>query len=306
MAGGSTRPYPRDPSLVSMEKPLLARHAAVALVLALLPASLLAQPLEGRLKKVKDSKSISIAYRSDAPPFSFVDAGQPKGYSIDLCKRIVSGIDQQIGAGGIQVKWVPVTVQTRFDVVAKGEADMECGSSTVTLSRMKQVDFSNYIFIDSTAVIARADLKAASLSDLAGKKIAVISGTTNEAALRKALKDRLVTANVVVSKSRDEAFAKLEAGEADAMASDGLLLLTLIPRMKDRKAYLPVEEGLSFEPYAIALPRNDAAFRIEVNSALARIYRSEAISDIYGSWFGPLGKPAPALRALYGMGAIPE
>ena len=76
--------------------------------------------------------------------------------------------------------------------------------------------------------------------------------------------------------------------------------------MKDRKAYVPVEDGLSFEPYAIALPRNDSAFRIEVNSALARIYRSDAIQEIYGRWFGSLGKPGPALRAVYGMGAIPE
>lgn len=289
-----------------MEITLLARHAVVALLLALLPASALAQSLDGRLKKARDSKSISIAYRSDAPPFSFVDAGQPIGYSIDLCKRIVSAIDQQLSAGGIQIKWVPVTVQNRFDVIAKGEADMECGSSTVTLSRMKQVDFSNYIFIDSTAVLGRADLKAASLSDLAGKKIAVVAGTTNEKALRQALKDRLVTANVVASKTRDEAFAALEAGQVDAMASDGLLLLALASKMKDRKAYSPVEDGLSFEPYAIALPRNDAAFRIEVNSALARIYRSDAIGEIYGRWFGQLGKPGPALRAVYGMGAIPE
>lgn len=289
-----------------MEKTLLARHAVVALLLAFVPASAFAQALEGRLKKVKDSKSIAVAYRSDAPPFSFVEGGQPIGYTIDLCKRIVSAIDQQLAAGGIQIKWVPVTVQNRFDAVSKGEADMECGSSTVTLSRMKQVDFSNYIFIDSTAVLGRADQNPASLSDLAGKKIAVVAGTTNEKALRQALKDRLVTANVVASKTRDEAFAALEAGQVDAMASDGLLLLALASKMKDKKAYRPVEDGLSFEPYAIALPRNDAAFRIEVNSALARVYRSDAIGEIYGRWFGSLGKPGPALRAVYGMGAIPE
>ena len=289
-----------------MENNLPARHIVLAFLLALLPATASAQALDGRLKKFKDSKSISIAYRTDAPPFSFVDAGQPIGYSIDLCKRIVSAIDQQLAAGGIQIKWVPVTVQNRFETIAKGGADMECGSSTVTLSRMKQVDFSNFIFIDSTAVLARADLKASSLSDLAGKKIAVVAGTTNETALRQALKDRLVTANVVASKTREEAFAALEAGQVDAMASDGLLLLTLAPKMKDRKAYVPVEDGLSFEPYAIVLPRNDSAFRIEVNSALARIYRSDAIQEIYGRWFGSLGKPGPALRAVYGMGAIPE
>jgi ABC-type amino acid transport substrate-binding protein len=287
---------------------LFARSAVFALVLAMLPAlTSAAEPLDKRLKKIKDSKSIAIAYRSDAPPFSFVDESkQPTGYSIDLCKRVVAQLDQQISAGGIQIKWVPVTTQTRFDAVSKGAADMECGSSTVTLSRMKQVDFSTYIFVDGTAVLGRADLKATGLTDLAGKKIGVVAGTTNEAALNRALKERLVNATVVTTPTRDEAVAKLEAGEIDALASDGVLLLAIGPKIKDRKAYAPIEDGLSFEPYAIALPRNDAAFRIEVNSALARIYRSEAIVDIYTRWFGSLGKPGPVLRAVYGMGAIPE
>ena len=282
------------------------RSVVLAFVVAVVPAFAAAQSTEGRLKKIKDSKTISIAYRTDASPFSFLDdAKQPAGYSIDLCKRVVASMEQQ-GMPGLQVKWVPVTVQTRFDAVARGEADMECGSSTVTLGRMKQVDFSNYIFIDGTGLLARAEHKASSLADLAGKKIGVIGGTTNESALRNALKDRVVNATVVTLTRREEGLAKLEAGEIDAFASDQLLLLGLGPKAKNPASLAMVDDMLSFEPYGITLPRGESALRIEVNSALARIYRSNAIIDIYGRWFASLGKPPAMLRVMYTLGAIPD
>ncbi len=282
------------------------RCLLLALTLALVP-SLAAAQSEGRLKRIKDSKSITIAHRTDAPPYSFVDpAKNPIGYSIDLCKRVVSQLESQLGVQGLNVKWVPVTTQTRFEVIAKGEADMECGASTVTIGRMKQVDFSSYIFVDSTGLLARADLNARSLSDLSGKKIGVIAGTSNESALQRALKERLVTATVVPLKSREEGLTRLESREIDALASDAILLLGLGPKVKDPASLAMLDDALSFEPYAIALPRGESAFRAEVNIALARIYRSAAIGEIYSQWFGILGKPSGAVRAVYGMGAIPE
>src|SRR6185503_16595674 len=103
-----------------------------------------AQALDGRLKKIAAAKAISLAYRADAVPFSFVnDKGQPDGFTIDLCKRVINSIERQLNLAGLKVNWVQVTVQTRFEAVAKGRADMECGSSTMTLARMKDVDFSS-------------------------------------------------------------------------------------------------------------------------------------------------------------------
>jgi ABC-type amino acid transport substrate-binding protein len=284
-----------------------ARAILFALVLAALPALAAAQAPEGRLKRIKDSKSITIAYRTDASPFSSLDASQqPIGYSIDLCKRIASLLEQQIGVQGLQVKWVPVTIQTRFDAVARGDADMECGSSTVTLGRMKSVDFSYYTFLETTALLARSELNARALTDLAGKKIGVIGGTTNETALRNALRDRVVNATVVTLTRREEGLAKLEAKEIDAFASDQLLLLALGPKAKDPKSLALMDDPLSFEPYAIVLPRGESGLRIEVNTALARIYRSDAILDIYGRWFGSLGRPGAMLRVMYTLGALQD
>ncbi len=111
-------------------------------------------PADSRLKSIIAKKVIRIAYRADAKPFAFVnDANEPLGYTIDLCKQVTKSIEQQFGLHELKIEWVPVTVETRFSAVASGKADMECGSSTVTLGRMKEVDFSIFVFVESTGVL---------------------------------------------------------------------------------------------------------------------------------------------------------
>lgn len=278
--------------------------------LQLLPSIALAQAtpaLDGRLKKIQETRSIAIAHRTDAIPFSFEDdKKQVVGYSIDLCRRVVGAIERQLGLTELKIKWVPVTVQNRFDVVAKGQADMECGSSTVTLSRMKTVDFSSFTFVDGTGMLVKAALAASTLGDLGGKKIGVVGGTSNERALNEALKRRVVNATVVPLKSSDEGIAQLDSGAIDAFASDRVLLLALASKAKDPKALALIGEALSFEPYAITLPRGDWQMRLAVNSALAQIYRSGAIGEIFNRWFGSLGRPGAMTEATFLFGALAE
>jgi len=281
---------------------------AVALCIATLFAAsaLNAQPLEGRLKKIAETKSIAIAYRADATPFSFVrEKGQPEGFSIDLCKRVVNSIERQLDRA-LEVKWVPVTVQSRFDAVAKGQADMECGSSTMTRTRMKEVDFSSIIFVETTGLLVKAASGARSLSDLSGKSIAVVGGTTNERAINAQLKRRQLTVTVLPFASRDAAMAALEEGKADAFASDKLLLVGAATRAKDAGSLTMLPEQLSFEPYGIVLPRGDAALRLAVNTGLARIFEGDEIVQIFRRWFADFGRPSAVLEAAYILGAIPE
>jgi len=283
------------------------RTTTLALALLLAAGSVHAQGLDGRLKTIAATKTITIAYRADATPFSFMDDKKlVGGFSIDLCKRVVNSIERQLNLQGLQIRWLPVTTQTRFDAVAKGQADMECGSSTVTLSRLKQVDFSSYIFIASTGLLVKSASGLRSLSDLADRKIAVIAGTTNENAIRAQLKRRQLSATVLPFKTRDEAFAALEDGKVDAFANDKLLLVGAASKAKDQKSLSLLPDELSFEPYGIVLPRGDAAFRLAVNTGLSRIYGSGEITEIFGRWFGGFGDPGPVIRALYILGAIPE
>jgi glutamate/aspartate transport system substrate-binding protein len=285
----------------------MSRLAALALVALFAASAAQAQPLDGRLKKIADSKTITIAYRTDATPFSFTDdKKQVIGFSIDLCKRVVNSIERQLKIQGLQTKWVPVTAQTRFDAVAKGTADMECGSSTVTLSRLKQVDFSSYIFVETTGLLVKDASGTRSISDLSGKKIAVIEGTTNARAIDDQAKRRQLNTTVVAFKSRDEAFAALQADKVDAFASDKILLIGVASQAKDAASYKILPDELSFEPYGIALPRGDANFRLAVNTALAQLYRGVEIEEIYGRWFDRLGRPPMIIQAIYLLGAIPD
>jgi ABC-type amino acid transport substrate-binding protein len=283
-------------------------RAAMLVFAGVLAAGLAhAQALDGRLKSIAASKTIGIAYRSDATPFSYVEDGKPPvGFSIDLCKRVANSIERQLKIQGLQIKWVPVTAQNRFDVVAKGQADMECGSSSVTLSRMRQVDFSSYIFAQSTGLVVKSAAGINSISDLSGKKIAVIAGTTNESVVNEQLKRRQLSASVVPFKTRDEALAAVEDGKVDAFASDHILLMGAASKAKDPKALALLQDELSFEPYGIVLPRGDAAFRLAVNTGLAQIFGSDEISEIFGRWFAGLGRPPAILQAVYLLGTIPE
>jgi glutamate/aspartate transport system substrate-binding protein len=265
----------------------------------------LAQGADGRLKQIGDSGVVRLAYRSDANPFSFVNAkGEPDGYTVELCKFVVQSLEQQLNTR-LAIAWVPVDTQNRIDAVANGAADMECGSTTVSFERMTKVDFSSFIFMENTGLVVRANSRIFSVGDLGGKKIAVIAGTTNEAALAKELQRRRLETLVVRVKDRREGMAGLESGAFDGFASDKLLLIGA--QTADASAYKMLPENLSYEPYAIVLPRGDWAFRLAVNRGLSRLYSSPQILEIYLKWFAAIGERPDLLRAaVYIFGTFPD
>jgi ABC-type amino acid transport substrate-binding protein len=200
---------------------------------------------------------------------------------------------------------VEVTTQNRFDMVAQGKADMECGSSTITLSRMKDVDFSSIIFTESTGIVVKSASGIQKATDLNGKKIAVATNTTNERAIADLIKQGTLKAVLVPVKDREAGIAALEKGEVDAYASDKLLLVGA--RFADAKAMSMLPDDLSLEPYGIVLPRGDWALRLAVNSGLADIFRSNQIASVFGKWFNQIGlKPGPLLLSAFTLGALPQ
>jgi glutamate/aspartate transport system substrate-binding protein len=276
-----------------------------ALSISLIAASAQAQvPSDSRLKSIIDNKTIRIAYRADAAPFALAnDHGNPAGYSIDLCQSVVKSIAQQFGLPDLKIEWVPVTVQTRFTAVSSGKADLECGSSTVTLGRMKEVDFSNFIFVESTGVVVARASNFHSFADMAGKKIAVVSGTTNERAVRDQNTQHNLGLTLVPVKDRDEGAGALEAGKVDGFASDKLLLVGA--QLKHPDAFIMLPDDLSVEPYGIALPRGDWALRLAVNTGLAEIYRSGQVVGVFKKWFDQIGlRPGVLLGSAYTLGGL--
>lgn len=263
-----------------------------------------AQAVEGRLKTILSTKKIKIAHRLDSTPFSFVnERNQPTGYTIDICKSVIASMERQFKVTGIEIQWVPVTSQSRFDVVASGAADMECGASTVTLARMKLVDFSNYVFVESTGVAVMAKSGINNASELAGKKVAVIAGTSNEQAM--VAKSKQISMEIVRVKERAEAIVALESGKVDAYASDKLLLIGA--NFTDPRAMRLLPDDLSVEPYAIALPRGDWQMRLAVNTGLAQIMGGTEMAFIFNSWFGRLGfKPGALMSAAFILNSLAD
>ena len=273
----------------------------------LLSSGAFAQGTPDTLAKIKSAKSINVAFSGDSLPFSYVETNnQPAGYSIDLCKRVIAALGRVTGVPDLKVNWIVDTVPNRIAMVASGKADMECANTTQSQTRLKDVDFSNLIFVDGGGFLVRADSDINGFSDLAGKSVAVTTGTTTEMRLAQMLKQRLIDAKVVQVKDGVEGVALLESGAVAGFASDKIKLVGLAAQAKNPKAFALLSEDLSFEPYAFMLPRNDSAFRLEVNRALTQVYLSPEIETIFAQWLGKLGRPSGLLAAMYLLNAIPE
>jgi len=281
---------------------------AVALAATwLAPAPAPAQDLQGTLKKIRDSGTITIGYREQSLPFSFRgDDGKPAGYSVDLCQRIATGIQQQLKLPKLDVKWVPVTPENRITSVVSGAIDLECGSTTSSLSRQEQVDFSHMTFVDGGSLLVKLGGSITTMQDLAGKKIGVVPSTTTDGAIRSVLQRAGVTAEIVPITDHRGGLAALESGAIDAYASDRVILIGLAATAKDPGQFAIAEQYLSYEPYAFMLRRGDAAFRLAVNRVLSSLYRSGDVLQIYGRWFGRLGPPSKIVLAMYALHALPE
>jgi glutamate/aspartate transport system substrate-binding protein len=284
-----------------------ARFFAAAALALLLPGVAPAQELTGTLKKIKDSGTITIGYREQSVPFSFRGPdGKPAGYSVDLCQRIATGVQQQLKLSKLDVKWVAVTPETRIQAVVNGTVDLECGSTTNSLSRQEQVDFSHMTFVDGASILVKQSEKMAAFQDLSGKKIAVIPSTTTDAAIKNALQKAFVTAQIVPVKDHREGLTMLENGSIDAYASDRTILIGLGVTAKDPSQFAIAEQYFSYEPYGFMLKRGDAPFRLAVNRVLSSLYRSREVMQVYGRWFGKLGEPSGLLLAMYALHALPE
>jgi glutamate/aspartate transport system substrate-binding protein len=262
---------------------------------------------DGILAAIQKSGTIRLGHLHSSPPFSFVDdAGQPQGYSVELCKRIAQDIRQELNLPNLKIEWVPLQLQDRIEAVRSGKVDIECGTTTWTLTRQQEVDFSLMTFVDGATVLVSGKSELLRIADLNGKKIAVVPTTTTANALQRALKARMLNAEVVLVGSPEEGIAKLKSGAVDGYASDRLVLIGLGLSSKASSNFRVLDEDFSVEPYALVLPRGDPDFRLQVDRALAKLYRSGEIEGVFDRWLGPLGRPSMLLTALYYLQSLPE
>lgn len=280
---------------------------ALAVMTALGATTGHAQTLAGTLKKVSDSGTLTVGFRENSLPFSYTGSdGKPAGYSIDLCQEIAVAVQQELKLANLAVRWVPVTPENRVDSVANGTVDIECGSTTASLSRQEKVDFTLMTFVDGASLLIAEGSGLRTVGDLAGKRVGVVPGTTTEKAVADFLRGQSIAATIVPVKDHDEGLAALQTSKIEAYASDRTILVGLVLQARGTSRYALVSDDLSYEPYGFMVRRDDSAFRLVANRALARIYRSGAIGAIYAKWFGALGKPTPALVLMYALQGLPE
>jgi len=281
----------------------MARLAWLTMTLMLLPAAWAqAQTLE----RIRETGTFKLGYREDAAPFSFKNAlGEPAGFSVELCRLVAAEAKAALGLDQIRIEYVPVGTEDRFQAVQDGRIDIECGSTTVTLSRRELVDFSLFTFLDGAAVLLRAD-GPEDLTGLAGQKIGVRGATTTEEALRNTLGEIKMDAEVVTVASHGEGLRKLEAGEIAAYFGDQAILIFLAARSDAPEKLKISDRQLTFEPYALALTRGDADFRLLVDRTLAGVYRTGLIDQLFTNAFGPNADQSAALQAVYLINALPE
>jgi glutamate/aspartate transport system substrate-binding protein len=284
-----------------MRMPMVALLSS--LVLATLPT--LDTAHADTLDTIRSRGTIVIGYREGAPPFSSVDVGQnqPRGYSIDLCNRIADAVKSALGISDLKVQYVPVNAENRIDKLKSGAIDIECGSTTRTLSRQEQVDFTLFTFVTGTEMLVRQDSDIRGPENLKGKKIAVQPGTTTEVVIKQLVATN--GAQLVPVQSSDQGLALVVNGKADAYASDEVVLIGLGTASKSPRLLRLTGRLYSYEPYALMVRRDDAAFRLIADRTLAATYQSDDIGKIWQRWFGQwLREPPPLLRFMYAMESL--
>lgn len=290
-----------------MSRSLRAGTVVVAAAAILASTSAIAQ---GTLDRIADRGEFRIGYNPDSRPLSFVEDGEPAGYSVDICRRIAVAVREHLDLPDMEVTYVPVSLAERFDAVTDGDIDIECGSTTVTLGRMERVDFTLMTFVTGATLLSRGDSRIATMDDLAGGSVAVIPDTTNETALRAYLSDNLIDARVVEVADSAEGMQLLQDGDVDAYASDQVVLIGDAMKILDenpRASFSFADELFSYEPYALMIQRNDADFRLVANRAIAQILRSGQYAQLFQRWIGSVGiEPSPMLLAIYQAQALSE
>jgi len=284
-------------------------HAlAAAAAIATLGTAAAAQDItQGRLAAIAERGSIVLGHRESSVPFAYLDENQqPVGYSIDLCMKVVEAVEETLGQD-LEVRFVPVTPQTRIALMANGTIDLECGSTTNNLTRQEQVEYLPVTFITGTQILTRVDSGINGIDDMDGKRIGLAQGTTNERAIMAEMEARGLDIDILPVRDHAEGMLALETDRIDAYSTDHILLHGLIAKSRTPEDFTVVGDFLSYDPYALMVPRNESDFELVGKRAMAEVFRSGEIDAIYEKWFGPLGvAQSDLLRAAFRLNALPQ
>ena len=238
------------------------------------------------LRKVVDSNLITVSYRGASVPFSYLIApNKPVGFAVDLTEAIVQDVRDKLSKPGLQVAYRPVTGQTRIPQLVDGTYDLECGSTTNTSARGKDVSFSISYFFAGTRLLTRKESGIRSYADQNRKAVFTTAGSTNEKVIRKLAAERGLDVKITLGKDYDDAFQMVESGQVAAFAMDDILLFGLRANSKDPGSLDIVGDALQVEPYGCMTRKDDPEFKALVDGTLSRLIATGEFARLYAKWF---------------------
>jgi len=262
------------------------RFIPVALALAIFSAPAAAQQLTGTLKKIKETGTITVGHRESSIPFSYLDDKQrPIGYAMDLCMKIVDAVKAELKMPNLKVQMQPVTSSNRIPLMQNGTIDLECGSTTNSVARQKQVAFGPTYFVINVTAAVKKSSGIKTLADLNGKTIATTSGTTSVPLIKKYEKTQKAEVKEIYGKDHAESFLLVADDRAAAFVMDDILLAGQIANSRDPSAYRIIPESLRQEPYSMMLRKDDPQFKALVDKTIGGVMKSGEIERIYAKWF---------------------
>ena len=265
----------------------LSSRIAVGLVAVAIAAGVSAQELTGTLKKAKDTGTFTIGYRESSIPFSYLDdKQQPIGYAMDLCMKVVDAVKAELKMPNLKLNLQPVTSSNRIPLLQNGTIDMECGSTTNSVDRQKQVAFGPTYFVINVTAAVKKNSGIKSLADLNGKTISTTAGTTSVPLLRKYEKTKNADIKSIDAKDHAESFLLLSQDRTSAFVMDDILLAGLIANSSNPGDYMILSnESLRTEPYSMMIRKDDPQFKALVDKTVGGVMKSGEINKIYAKWF---------------------
>ena len=259
------------------------------------------------LQRIRDTGAMPIGVRDDSFPFSFVDRGKrPQGYSIDLCLEIADAIKNELGLPRLEVRYIPVSPDNRIAALQDGKIDLECGSTSNTRERQKEVAFAYTTYVAGIKFLARKSSQISGIDDLRGKTIVVTRGTASENLMKDINAERLMKMNIIVAADHDESFKAVDQGSAVAFPMDDVLLYRLIAKAKQPDDFAVVGRYLSVEPYAIMMRKGETQLGAIVDRTLSQLFASGEIRRLYAKWFATRELTVPLNPLLKEAFAMPN
>lgn len=237
------------------------------------------------LAKIKQSGKVIIGYRESSDPISYIVAGKPMGYAVDICNNFANELKKDLKMPNLKVEYKAVTSSTRIPEMLAGNIDMECGTTTNSIQRQQQVSFSTNYYATEVRMAVKANAPIKTIADLNGKAVATTQGTTSDKYIKMSEKGENVNVNNVYGKDHSDSFAMVASGRAAAFVMDDNILAGLIAKSSNPKDFKIVGPILSSEPYGIMLPKDDPAYKAIADKVVNTMWKNGQMAALYKKWF---------------------